>query len=142
MSGPFPLTDHEDASRVMPAPPFANCLVKGAEVLRFLREIDMTATTSRFVLGASLACALGAMAVTPVMAEEMEKCFGVSLAGQNDCAAGPGTTCAGSSTVDYQGNAWKLVPAGTCLTMDLPAAEDGMARAGSLEALERDVPKA
>ena len=142
MSGPFPLTDHEDASRVMPAPPCANCLVKGAEVLRFLREIDMTATTSRFVLGASLACALGAMAVTPVMAEEMEKCFGVSLAGQNDCAAGPGTTCAGSSTVDYQGNAWKLVPAGTCLTMDLPAAEDGMARAGSLEALERDVPKA
>jgi uncharacterized membrane protein len=102
----------------------------------------MTAMTSRLVLGASLACALGAMAVTPVMAEEMEKCFGVALAGQNDCAAGPGTTCAGTSKVDYQGNAWKLVPAGTCLTMDLPAAEDGMARSGSLEALERDVPKA
>lgn len=102
----------------------------------------MTATTSRFVLGASLACALGAMAVTPVMAEEMEKCFGVAMAGQNDCAAGPGTTCAGTSKVDYQGNAWKLVPAGTCLTMELPAAEDGMARNGSLEALERDVPKA
>lgn len=102
----------------------------------------MTAMTSRLVLGASLACALGAVAVTPVMAEEMEKCFGVALAGQNDCAAGPGTTCAGTSKVDYQGNAWKLVPAGTCLTMDLPAAEDGMARSGSLEALERDVPKA
>lgn len=102
----------------------------------------MTAMTSRLVLGASLACALGAMAVTPVMAEEMEKCFGVSLAGQNDCAAGPGTTCAGTSKVDYQGNAWKLVPAGTCLTMEVPAAEDGMARSGSLEALERDVPKA
>ncbi len=102
----------------------------------------MTAMTSRLVLGASLACALGAMAVTPVMAEEMEKCFGVALAGQNDCAAGPGTTCAGTSKVDYQGNAWKLVPAGTCLTMELPAAEDGMARSGSLEALERDVPKA
>lgn len=102
----------------------------------------MTANTSRFVLGASLACALGAMAVTPVMAEEMEKCFGVALAGQNDCAAGPGTTCAGTSKVDYQGNAWKLVPAGTCVTMELPAGEDGMARGGSLEALERDVPKA
>lgn len=102
----------------------------------------MTAMTSRLVLGASLACALGAMAVTPVMAEEMEKCFGVALAGQNDCAAGPGTTCAGTSKVDYQGNAWKMVPAGTCLTMELPAAEDGMARSGSLEALERDVPKA
>ncbi len=102
----------------------------------------MTATTSRFVFGASLACALGAMAVTPVMAQEMEKCFGVSLAGQNDCAAGPGTTCAGSSKVDFQGNAWKLVPTGTCLTMELPAAEDGAARVGSLEALERDVPAA
>jgi uncharacterized membrane protein len=64
-----------------------------------------------------------------------EKCYGVSLAGQNDCAAGPGTTCAGTSTVDYQGNAWTLVPEGTCLTMDLP---DG--REGSLEELDRDLP--
>ncbi|MGE3690023.1 MAG: DUF2282 domain-containing protein [Novosphingobium sp.] len=44
-----------------------------------------------------------------------EKCYGVALAGKNDCAAGPGTSCAGTSTVDYQGNAWKLVPAGTCV---------------------------
>lgn len=102
----------------------------------------MTTMTSRFVMGASLACALGAMAVTPVMAEEMEKCFGVAMAGQNDCAAGPGTTCAGTSKVDFQGNAWKLVPAGTCVTMELPAGMDGMARSGSLEALERDLPKA
>lgn len=102
----------------------------------------MTAMTSRLALGASLACALGAMATTPVMAQEMEKCFGVSLAGKNDCAAGPGTTCAGTSKVDYQGNAWTLVPAGTCLTMELPAAADGMARAGSLEALDRDLPAA
>ena len=80
----------------------------------------MTAMTSRFVLGASLACALGAMAVTPVMAEEMEKCFGVALAGQNECAAGPGTTCAGTSKVDYQGNAWKYVPKGTCAAMKTP----------------------
>ncbi|MBL4916935.1 DUF2282 domain-containing protein [Szabonella alba] len=100
----------------------------------------MTATKTSFALGATLACALGAMAATPVMAQDMEKCFGVSLAGQNDCAAGPGTTCAGSSTVDYQGNAWTLVPAGSCVTTELPAAADGMARMGSLEALERDVP--
>jgi len=102
----------------------------------------MTAMTSRLALGASLACALGAMATTPVMAQEMEKCFGVSLAGKNDCAAGPGTTCAGTSKVDYQGNAWTLVPAGTCLTMELPAAADGAARTGSLEALDRDLPAA
>lgn len=50
----------------------------------------------------------------------MEKCYGVSKAGKNDCKAGPGTSCAGSSTRDYQGNAWKLVKAGTCLTIKTP----------------------
>ena len=63
-----------------------------------------------------------AMAGAPVDAElaeaaadgEMEKCYGVALAGKNDCAAGPGTSCAGTSTVDYQGNAWKYVPTGEC----------------------------
>lgn len=43
-----------------------------------------------------------------------EKCYGISLAKANDCAAGPGTSCAGTSTVDYQGNAWTYVPAGDC----------------------------
>ena len=52
----------------------------------------------------------------PVAAPAKEKCYGISLAGKNDCKAGPGTSCAGSSTRDYQGSAWKLVPAGTCLT--------------------------
>ena len=70
---------------------------------------------------------------------ENEKCYGISLAGKNDCSAGPGTTCAGSSTVDYQGNAWMLVPAGTCegVAWDkiLPEGRDG-----ALEALDRDVP--
>lgn len=50
----------------------------------------------------------------------MEKCYGVALAGQNDCKAGPGTTCAATSTVDYQGNAWKLVPKGTCTSIQTP----------------------
>ena len=71
----------------------------------------------------------------------MEKCFGVALAGQNDCAAGAGTTCAGTSKIDYQGNAWKLVPAGSCLTMELPKLEDGSMRMGSMAAVERDLPK-
>ena len=44
----------------------------------------------------------------------MEKCYGVAMAGKNDCKAGEGTSCAGSSKIDYQSNAWKLVPAGTC----------------------------
>jgi uncharacterized membrane protein len=88
-------------------------------------------------LAASIATAL-TLTAGPLHAQEnMEKCFGIALAGQNDCAAGPGTTCAGTSTVDYQGNAWKLVPAGTCVTME----KDG-GRMGSLEALERDLPGA
>lgn len=49
-----------------------------------------------------------------------EKCFGVALAGKNDCAAGAGTTCAGTSKVDYQANAWKAVAKGTCTTMKTP----------------------
>lgn len=77
---------------------------------------------------------------TTSTAQAKEKCFGVSLAGQNDCAAGPGTTCAGTSTVDYQGNAWTLVDAGTCGDIDLPAMADGSARMGSLEELNRDLP--
>ena len=54
------------------------------------------------------------------MASEMEKCYGVSMAGKNQCAAGPGTTCAGTSKVDYQGNSWKLVPKGTCTKIKTP----------------------
>ena len=51
---------------------------------------------------------------------KMVKCYGVALKGQNDCYAGPGTTCAGTSTTDYQGNAFKLVPKGTCTAMQTP----------------------
>lgn len=83
----------------------------------------------------AVAAALAASATAPAHAAGKEKCFGVSLAGQNDCAAGPGTTCAGTSTVDFQGNAWKLVAAGTCETMSVEGD-----RMGSLTELERDLP--
>lgn len=56
--------------------------------------------------------------VTEVAATE--RCFGVSLAGENQCAAGPGTSCAGTSTVDYQGNAWTYVPTGSCEGTERP----------------------
>ena len=84
----------------------------------------------------AVATALATVAATPAAAQENEKCYGISKAGENDCAAGPGTTCAGTSTVDYQGNAWTLVPAGTCEEMDLPGD-----RMGSLEPLDRDLPE-
>lgn len=70
---------------------------------------------------ASLATA-ALMAASPAQAEgakpmsNMEKCYGVALKGQNDCKAGPGTSCAGTSKVDYQGNAWKMVPKDGCIT--------------------------
>ncbi len=76
-----------------------------------------------------------ASTAAPAQAAGKEKCYGVALAGENDCKAGPGTTCAGTSTVDYQGNAFKLVPAGTCESMELPGN-----RKGSLTELERDIP--
>lgn len=73
--------------------------------------------------------------------QPQEKCFGVALAGQNDCAAGAGTSCAGTSKVDYQGDEWQLVPKGTCLTLTLPKMMDGTARTGSLAPLTRDLPQ-
>ena len=51
----------------------------------------------------------------------MDKCFGIATKGDNDCAAGPGTTCAGTASADYQGNAWKYVPKGTCATISANA---------------------
>ncbi len=82
---------------------------------------------------------------TVANAQENEKCFGVSLAGENDCAAGPGTTCAGTSTVDYQGNAWTLVPAGTCADIELPEGRMGATLASlaeeGYEGLARDLPE-
>ncbi len=49
-----------------------------------------------------------------------ERCYGVALAGENDCAAGPGTSCQGTSTVDFQGNAWTYVEEGTCTDIETP----------------------
>ncbi|MDI4661588.1 MULTISPECIES: DUF2282 domain-containing protein [Cobetia] len=76
-----------------------------------------------FALASALGTAVAlstAVVSLPAHAAGMEKCYGVSLAGENDCAAGPGTSCAGTSTVDYQGNAWKLVPEGTCTSIETP----------------------
>jgi uncharacterized membrane protein len=69
--------------------------------------------------GAAAALSFAAsMAAAPAQAAgDKEKCYGVSLKGKNDCAAGPGTSCAGTSTADYQGNAWKYVAKGKCVEM-------------------------
>lgn len=66
---------------------------------------------------AALSAAATLAAAPAAAAEGKEKCYGVSLKGKNDCAAGPGTSCAGTSTADYQGNAWKYVAKGACEKM-------------------------
>jgi len=92
-------------------------------------------TVSAAIIAGAIATAASGFGSTEAQAAGKEKCYGVSLAGKNDCAAGKGTTCAGTSKVDYQGNAFKLVPEGTCLSMKLPGD-----RKGSLTELKRDIP--
>lgn len=99
----------------------------------------MSNTTKTLALAGAVATALAGMTTTASAAGK-EKCYGVSLAGENDCAAGPGTSCQGTSTVDYQGNAWSLVDEGTCTSIELPSMADGKARQGALEPLQRDLP--
>ena len=77
---------------------------------------------------ASLAIGLAAGAAHAADAKPaMEKCYGIAKAGQNDCAAGPGTSCAGTQKSDYQGNSWKLVKAGTCTTIKTPKGNGSLA---------------
>ena len=107
----------------------------------------MSNRTMSVLVAGAFAAALGSLMVVPVSAQGMkpsqaemkkmmmenvaktkkemrtgkfEMCYGVALKGQNDCYAGAGTTCAGTSTVNYQGNAFKLVPKGTCTTISTP----------------------
>lgn len=87
---------------------------------------------------ATLALALGAalavsMAPLTAQAADKDKCFGVALKGKNDCAAGAGTSCAGTSKVDYQGSAWSLVPKGTCEQTPSPTSPTGF---GQLQAFK------
>lgn len=99
----------------------------------------MTATT-RTLSAAALALALGsalsiaALPTTAHAADDMEKCFGVAMKGKNDCAAGAGTTCAGTSKSDHQANAWKLVPKGTCETTASPTSPTGFGQMAAYKA--------
>lgn len=91
-------------------------------------------TTKTIAATAASLAAAALLASSPSLAKSskgprMEKCYGVALAHHNDCKAGPGTTCAGTAAVDYQGNSWKNVRAGTCVAMGGTLhAHDGNAR--------------
>lgn len=84
--------------------------------MKTLTNAAAAATVLALMGGAALAADM-AMAKTHA---PQEKCYGVAKAGQNDCAAGAGTTCAGTSKVDYDGKVFKEVPKGTCVTMKTP----------------------
>ncbi len=88
-------------------------------------------TTALAVAGA-FAAVLGISAATTAKAEDFEKCFGIAKAAENDCASEGANSCAGTSTVDFDGQAWKLVKAGTCTSIEVTTPE-GTARAGALE---------
>jgi len=92
-----------------------------------------TAITS-MILASALSSALVSIAAAGPMssaevgaakAAKKDKCFGVALKGTNDCAAGPGTTCQGTSTKDFQGSSWKFVAGGTCTSITTPDGKHG-----------------
>jgi uncharacterized membrane protein len=102
--------------------------------------MPLDAKVSAAVLAGAISAAFGTAAVADppakaTMGAPKEKCFGVALKGKNDCAAGPGTACQGTSTVDFQGNAWRFVQGGTCETLAIPGG-----RHGSKTPLTRDLP--
>ena len=99
-----------------------------------MNKLHVQNALSAVALAAALGAALS-IAATPAAAEEAgkEKCYGLALKGKNDCKAGPGTTCAGTAKIDYQGNAWKYVPQGTCEKTASPTSPTGF---GQLQAFK------
>jgi len=93
--------------------------------------MELSKRATLFAIAGAVTAAVAQVSMVPAQAAEKEKCFGVALKGQNDCAAGEGTSCAGTSTIDYQGNSWKYVDKGTCAAMETPLGP------GSLEPIKR-----
>ncbi len=61
-------------------------------------------------IGAVLAISTGPVSA----AGDKEKCYGISAAGNNDCATAT-SSCAGTSKMDRQGDAFVAIPKGLCL---------------------------
>ncbi|MEJ2117469.1 MAG: DUF2282 domain-containing protein [Alphaproteobacteria bacterium] len=99
----------------------------------------MTNSKSNIALAGAVVAALGLAAhISPASAADSmgkEKCFGVSLAGKNDCASKGNNSCAGTAKSNYEKGAWKLVPKGTCTSTTVKL-KDGTERKGSLTPIE------
>ena len=96
--------------------------------------MSVTTRVSAAILASAVTAAMASAAFaaplthaeeSAALAAHKQKCYGVALKGQNDCVAGPGTTCQGTSTIDFQGNAWKLVRGGTCTSIVVPGGKHG-----------------
>jgi uncharacterized membrane protein len=120
------------------------CRFRRAKIKLEVHFMSIKSTVSTLFLAGAVTTALASVAFAAPLthAEEMaakaagkQMCYGVALKGQNDCKAGAGTTCQGSSTVDFQGNSWKFVQGGTCASLEIPGG-----RHGSLTPLNRDMP--
>jgi uncharacterized membrane protein len=94
----------------------------------------MTNRNINLALATAVAAAVGIAAQqAPAAAQsaDKEKCYGISMAGKNDCAATGNNSCAGTSKVDFDKGAWKFVAKGTCTTTSVKL-KDGSSRSGSL----------
>jgi uncharacterized membrane protein len=86
-----------------------------------IKKTEITAATLAAAFASALTLLASSASAAPVADQpSKDKCYGVALKGHNDCAAGAGTTCAGTSKVDYQGNSWKYVTKGTCESIGTP----------------------
>ena len=85
----------------------------------------LAGVVASLLASAAHAAPLTSAEASAAVAAHKEKCYGVALKGQNDCAAGPGTTCQGTSAMDFQGKSWKFVQGGTCTNIQVPGGSHG-----------------
>ncbi|MDX2211285.1 MAG: DUF2282 domain-containing protein [Sphingopyxis sp.] len=98
----------------------------------------MTISRSAFLAGVVATALVGVVGQASAQSKPArEKCYGISLAGHNDCSAGPGTSCAGTSKVNHEGDAWKLVPKGTCTTIKSPTSPTGFGQLSAFKEVRR-----
>jgi uncharacterized membrane protein len=99
---------------------------KGLEAMNTKSAITTATLAGSFAAALSMVAAPAFAGPKPAR-PDMEKCYGIALKGDNDCAAGAGTTCAGTAVSDYQGNAWKYVAKGTCARIPTPKGNGSLA---------------
>ena len=88
-------------------------------------------TTAALAAAVAAAALMSSGANAQTANTDKEKCYGISMAGKNDCAATGNNSCAGQSKADYDAKAWMYVAKGSCAKMEVTL-KDGMKRMGTL----------